>query len=85
MRSGTPTRRRSEGRQPHEHRQQATGGTGIEVEAAVRAANEKFRRRFRHVELAAAARGTALRDMTFEELDALWDAAKADERREKLA
>ncbi len=30
--------------------------TGIEVEGALRAANEKFRRRFRHVELAAAAR-----------------------------
>jgi tetrapyrrole methylase family protein/MazG family protein len=59
--------------------------TGIEVEAALRAANEKFRRRFRHVELAAAARGVALRDMTFEELDALWDAAKADERREATA
>jgi MazG family protein len=56
--------------------------SGIEVEAALRAANEKFRRRFRHVELAAAERGTALRDMTFEELDALWDAAKAFERGE---
>jgi tetrapyrrole methylase family protein/MazG family protein len=59
--------------------------TGIEVEAAVRAANEKFRRRFRHVELAAAARGVALRDLSFDELDALWDAAKADERREAKA
>jgi tetrapyrrole methylase family protein/MazG family protein len=56
--------------------------TGVEVEAALRSANDKFRRRFRHVELAAAARGTALRDMTFEELDALWDAAKATERGE---
>jgi tetrapyrrole methylase family protein/MazG family protein len=56
--------------------------TGIEVEGALRSANDKFRRRFRHVELAAAARGTALRDMTFEELDALWDAAKAYERGE---
>ncbi len=54
--------------------------TGIEVEAALRSANDKFRRRFRHVELAAAAQGRALRDMTFEELDALWDAAKAAER-----
>lgn len=56
--------------------------TGVEVESALRSANDKFRRRFRHVELAAAARGTALRDMTFEELDALWDAAKATERGE---
>ena len=59
--------------------------TGIEVEAALRAANEKFRRRFRHVELAAAAQGVALRDLSFEELDALWDAAKADERGEATA
>ena len=59
--------------------------TGIEVEAALRSANEKFRRRFRHVELAAATRGVALRDLSFEELDALWDAAKADERREATA
>jgi MazG family protein len=59
--------------------------TGVEVEAALRAANEKFRRRFRHVELAAAARGVALRDLSFVELDALWDAAKADERREASA
>src|SRR5512140_1604995 len=59
--------------------------TGIEVEAALRSANDKFRRRFRHVELSAAAEGTALRDMTFEQLDALWDAAKAHERREASA
>jgi MazG family protein len=59
--------------------------SGIEVEAAVRGANEKFRRRFRHVELAAADRGVSLRDMSFEELDALWDAAKAAERREATA
>ena len=56
--------------------------TGIEVEGALRRANEKFRGRFRHVELAAAARNVALRDMSFEELDALWDAAKAAERGE---
>ena len=59
--------------------------TGVEVESALRAANDKFRRRFRHVELDAASRGTALRDMTFEELDALWDAAKATERGEATA
>jgi tetrapyrrole methylase family protein / MazG family protein len=59
--------------------------TGIEVEAALRGANDKFRRRFRHVELAASGRGVALRDLSFEELDALWDAAKADERREAMA
>jgi tetrapyrrole methylase family protein/MazG family protein len=56
--------------------------TGIEVEGALRAANEKFRSRFRRVELAAAAGDVALRDLSFEELDALWDAAKAAERGE---
>ena len=45
-------------------------------------ANEKFRRRFRHVERPAAARDVALRDLSFEQLDALWDAAKAAEREE---
>jgi MazG family protein len=53
---------------------------GIEAEAAVRAANAKFRRRFGSVERAAAARGVALRDLDFDALDALWDAAKAEER-----
>jgi MazG family protein len=53
---------------------------GIEAEAAVRAANAKFRRRFASVERSAAAQGVALRDLEFEALDALWDAAKAEER-----
>ena len=53
---------------------------GIDAEAAVRAANAKFRRRFGSVERAAAAQGVALRDLDFEALDALWDAAKAEER-----
>ena len=59
--------------------------TGLEVEAALRSANDKFRRRFRHVERSAAARGVALRDCSFEELDALWAAAKAFERGEATA
>jgi len=53
---------------------------GIEAEAAVRAANAKFRRRFASVERRAAAQGVALRDLDFDALDALWDAAKAEER-----
>ncbi len=53
---------------------------GIEAEAAVRAANAKFKRRFASVERAAAVRGVALRDLDFAALDALWDAAKAEER-----
>jgi tetrapyrrole methylase family protein/MazG family protein len=54
---------------------------GVEAEAALRAANEKFRRRFRSVERQASERDAALRDLTFDELDALWDAAKAEETR----
>ena len=53
---------------------------GIEAEAAVRAANAKFRRRFASVERGAAAQGVALRDLDFDALDALWDAAKAEEK-----
>jgi MazG family protein len=53
---------------------------GIEAEAAVRAANAKFRRRFASVETAAADQGVALRDLDFAALDALWDAAKAEEK-----
>ena len=52
---------------------------GIESEAALRAANDKFRRRFRSVERQAAERGVALRDLDFEALDQLWDTAKAEE------
>ncbi len=54
--------------------------SGIDAESAVRAANAKFGRRFANVERAAAARGVALRDLDFDALDALWDAAKAEER-----
>ncbi|HEU0236182.1 MAG TPA: nucleoside triphosphate pyrophosphohydrolase [Candidatus Limnocylindrales bacterium] len=54
---------------------------GIEMEAALRAANGKFRRRFGSVERQAAERGVALRDLDFAALDALWDAAKAEEAR----
>jgi tetrapyrrole methylase family protein/MazG family protein len=58
---------------------------GIEAEAALRNANDKFRRRFRSVERQAAARGVALKDLDFEGLDALWDAAKQEERAPDLA
>lgn len=50
----------------------------VEAEAALRAANEKFRARFGIVERIAAERAVALRDLSFAELDELWDAAKAE-------
>ena len=53
---------------------------GVEAEAAMRAANAKFRRRFGSVERQAAERGVALRDLDFAALDTLWDNAKAEER-----
>jgi len=53
---------------------------GIESEAALRAANDKFRRRFGRVERLAAERDVALRDLDFEALDRLWAEAKELER-----
>jgi tetrapyrrole methylase family protein / MazG family protein len=53
---------------------------GIEAEGALRFANDKFRRRFGIIERLAAGRGVALRDLSFEQLDELWDAAKSEER-----
>ena len=53
---------------------------GIESEAALRGANQKFRSRFGRVERMARERGVALRDLDFAALDQLWDAAKAEER-----
>ena len=51
---------------------------GVDAEAALRGANGKFRLRFGVVERLAAARGVALRDLSFAELDVLWDRAKAE-------
>jgi tetrapyrrole methylase family protein/MazG family protein len=56
---------------------------GVEAEAALRFANDKFRRRFRSVERQAAERGVALRDLDFDELDVLWAGAKSEEHQEK--
>ncbi|HEX7497658.1 MAG TPA: nucleoside triphosphate pyrophosphohydrolase [Candidatus Limnocylindrales bacterium] len=55
---------------------------GVEAEGALRAAGEKFRGRFRRVERMARERGVQLRDMSFAQLDELWDAAKAEVRAE---
>jgi tetrapyrrole methylase family protein/MazG family protein len=55
---------------------------GVEAEGALRAAADKFRNRFRRVERMARERNVQLRDMTFAELDDLWDAAKAEVRAE---
>ena len=53
---------------------------GVEAEDALRAATDKFRSRFRRVERMARERNVQLRDLGLVELDALWDAAKVEER-----
>ena len=52
----------------------------IDPEAALRAANAKFTRRFESIEAALAATGRTPKDSTLEEMDTLWDAAKAAEK-----
>ena len=49
----------------------------LDAETALRHATDKFSRRFRHVEAALRARGQAWEAATFEELDTLWNEAKA--------
>jgi ATP diphosphatase len=52
----------------------------VDPEAALRAANSKFTRRFRAIEAALAAQGRRPQDSTLAEMDALWDAAKRAEK-----
>jgi len=52
----------------------------VDPEAALRAANAKFERRFRFIEAALAAEGRRPEDSDLAEMDALWTAAKAAER-----
>ena len=54
---------------------------GIDPETAVRSANAKFERRFSHIETTLAAKGRDWKDSNLEEMDALWDEAKAIERK----
>jgi MazG family protein len=53
----------------------------IDPERALRTANDKFQRRFRHIEDELARRGSSPERSTLTEMDALWDEAKALERR----
>ena len=54
---------------------------GIEPEAALRAANAKFIRRFESVEAKLAEIGKSPHDSDLEEMDRLWDEVKTDERK----
>ncbi len=55
----------------------------VDPEAALRAANAKFTRRFASIEAALAAGGRRPEDSDLAEMDALWNAAKAAERAAK--
>ncbi len=52
----------------------------LDPEAALRAANQKFVRRFAHIEVRLAEHGKTPSQSTLEEMDALWDEAKAIEK-----
>ncbi len=52
----------------------------IDSESALRQASAKFAARFAHVERLATERETQLKDMSFEELDELWEEAKVATR-----
>jgi tetrapyrrole methylase family protein / MazG family protein len=53
---------------------------GVDPESALKAANRKFRRRFRQVEEKLRAVGKKPADSSLEEMDRLWDDAKRQER-----
>ncbi|WP_293329188.1 nucleoside triphosphate pyrophosphohydrolase [Parvibaculum sp.] len=53
----------------------------VDPEKALRRANAKFRRRFGRIEEKLAAQGRTPEDSNLEEMDALWDEAKAEERK----
>ena len=52
---------------------------GVDAESAVELTTSRFSRRFRAVEHGAKESGRALRDMTLDEMDALWEEAKRKE------
>jgi len=53
----------------------------VDPEAALRRTNEKFTRRFAHIEKSLDCAGRSLKDASLEEMEALWTAAKLLERR----
>jgi ATP diphosphatase len=53
---------------------------GADAETALRGTNAKFTRRFEYIEDALAARGVTVKDATLEEMETLWNAAKANEK-----
>jgi ATP diphosphatase len=56
----------------------------VDPESALRRTNDKFLRRFGHIERELTAQGSSLEAATLEEMDALWDDAKMRERGESI-
>lgn len=52
----------------------------VDAESALRETNLKFRRRFAYIEAAARAQGRALNEMSLDEMEALWQAAKSKDK-----
>ncbi|HVN52723.1 MAG TPA: nucleoside triphosphate pyrophosphohydrolase [Anaerolineaceae bacterium] len=50
----------------------------VDAESALRETNERFRKRFAFIEKAAREQGRRLDEMSFEEMDSLWEAAKKE-------
>lgn len=55
----------------------AARGLAVDPEEALRLANQRFSRRFAHMEAACRRRGVSLGDLSFDQQNALWDEAKA--------
>lgn len=55
-------------------------GLGVDPETALRRANAKVERRFRYIEAGLAADGLTPEEATTEQMEALWQQAKAEER-----
>ncbi len=54
----------------------------IDPEVALRETNSRFRKRFSYIEAAAAKQGKHVDDFSFEELDALWEEAKREMKKD---
>jgi nucleoside triphosphate diphosphatase len=55
---------------------------GADPEAALRGTNAKFERRFAYIERTLASQGRSLESASLEEMDALWDEAKGEEKKD---
>lgn len=57
----------------------------VDPDGALREANQKFERRFRHIETALAARGKTPSQSSLSEMDALWNKAKAMDKAARVS